>query len=153
MSVVVSKKWANLAKRFQMMGNVSYDDYTEYLKSLNQKELDELVVSLEVKYDKQSKIITSFILVLIISALVGIISFYVKFAKSVIKVFEPSSIDKVHILLNGSFWFVFLIVLVLLILVFFIISSLSSNKKKLLMTQKYINTDKNSKKKRKKNKQ
>lgn len=150
---MVSKKWANLAKRFQMMGNVSYDDYTEYLKSLNQKELDELVVSLEVKYDKQSKIITSFILVLIISALVGIVFFYVKFAKSVIKVFEPSSIDKAHILLNGSFWFVFLIVLVLLILVFFIISSLSSNKKKLLMTQKYINTDKNSNKKRKKNKQ
>lgn len=147
---MVSKKWTNLAKKFQMMGNVSYDDYIKYLKSLNQKELDEHLLNLEVKYDKRSKIATSFFIVLIVSAIGGIISSYVNFAKSVIKVFEPSSTYKAHILLNGSFCFIFLIVLVLLIFVLFIFSSLSNNKKKLLMTKKYIDTQKNNKKKGKK---
>ncbi|MEX2803861.1 hypothetical protein AB3329_01905 [Streptococcus sp. H31] len=130
---MVKRLKVNLIK-IKAMGKTNYKDYKAYLKTKTDDELVDIKVDLETKYSKWNKILTYFLVGVIIATL----GFLGKFLYDVIiHSFELYNDVEAFIIIKGVSKIFLLIAISLSILLFILYNGLANTKQKLLFMKEY----------------
>lgn len=120
--------------QLKAMGKTNYKDYKAYLNTKTDDELIDIKVSLESRYSKWNKILTSFFMGLTLAVLGFLGKFMYDF---VVHSLELYSSSEAFVMIKGALKLFLLIIMVLIIFLLIFYNSLANTKQKLLYLEEY----------------
>lgn len=131
-----------LLQKIKISGNVDYETYINYLKTLKIEEVKDLKYTYENKIIQNNSLFNGFIYIIAISLISGIMYKIIKFIENIYtneKILNISNISATLIL--GSFIFGILLCFIIIIITNFLIGFNANKSKKLAIINDFLKTD------------
>lgn len=120
--------------QLKAMGKTNYKDYKAYLNTKTDDELIDIKVSLESRYSKWNKILTSFFMGLILTVLGFLGKIMYDF---IVHSLEWYSSSEAFVMIKGALKLFLLVVMILIIFLLVFYNNLANTKQKLLYLEEY----------------
>lgn len=120
--------------QLKAMGKTNYKDYKAYLNTKTDDELIDIKVSLESRYSKWNKILTSFFMGLILTVLGFLGKIMYDF---IVHSLEWYSSLEAFVMIKGALKLFLLVVMILIIFLLVFYNNLANTKQKLLYLEEY----------------
>lgn len=118
----------------KVLGKTNYTTYKKYLDSKSDDEIINIKTDLEIKYSKWSKIITTFLTVISISMLGGVVTISYHFIKNAFKVYPN---NQAMILTKGILPITIVICIFISLIILLLYGNLSNTKRKIKFIEEY----------------